>query len=226
MRHSAGVSVLALAGMLACAGGPAAAPELKTDDQKTLYALGIIISNNLVNFNLTEADLDYVLSGVRDGVLKKEPKANLETYGPKVQELAQTRATAGVQTEKTAGAAFLDKAAAEKGAVKTPTGFVYQELTAGTGPQPTAESKVRVHYRGTNTDGTEFDSSYKRNEPAVFPLNQVISCWTQALQMMKVGGKAKLVCPAEMAYGDRGRPPVIKPGATLVFEVELLAIEP
>ena len=119
---------------------------------------------------------------------------------------------------------YLDKAAAEPGAARTASGLVYRELKAGAGPSPKATDTVKVHYRGTLVDGTEFDSSYKRNEPAQFPLNQVIPCWTEGVQRMKVGGKSQLVCPANIAYGDRGSPPVIPPGATLIFEVELLGI--
>jgi FKBP-type peptidyl-prolyl cis-trans isomerase FkpA len=119
---------------------------------------------------------------------------------------------------------YLGKAAAEPGAQKTASGLVYRELRPGTGASPKATDKVKVNYRGTLTDGTEFDSSYKRNEPAEFPLNRVIPCWTEGVQMMKVGGKSQLVCPASIAYGERGAPPDIPGGATLVFEIELLGI--
>jgi FKBP-type peptidyl-prolyl cis-trans isomerase FkpA len=120
--------------------------------------------------------------------------------------------------------AYLDKAATEPGAVKTDSGLVYRELRAGSGESPKASDTVTVNYRGTLPDGTEFDSSYKRNAPAQFPLSQVIPCWTEGVQKMKVGGKSELVCPASIAYGDRGSPPVIPGGATLIFEVELLKI--
>jgi FKBP-type peptidyl-prolyl cis-trans isomerase FkpA len=128
-------------------------------------------------------------------------------------------------TEKVKAKAFLDTAAAEPGATRASSGLVYRELAAGSGASPKATDKVRVNYRGTLINGTEFDSSYKRNMPAEFPLNGVIPCWTEGVQKMKVGGKSKLVCPAEIAYGDQGRPS-IPPGATLVFEIELLAILP
>lgn len=127
-------------------------------------------------------------------------------------------------SSKPDAAAFLDKAAAEPGASRTASGLVYRELKPGTGASPAATDTVTVQYRGTLTDGTEFDSSYKRNEPAQFPLNQVIPCWTEGVQKMKVGGKSRLVCPADIAYGDKGSPPDIPPGATLVFEIELLAV--
>jgi FKBP-type peptidyl-prolyl cis-trans isomerase FkpA len=113
----------------------------------------------------------------------------------------------------------------DKGAITTPSGLVYTELKGGTGPSPKVTDRVTVNYRGTFTDGKEFDSSYKRNQPATFPLNGVIKCWTEGLQKMKVGGKAKLVCHSSIAYGDQGRPPLIPGGATLNFEVELLAIQ-
>ncbi len=121
-------------------------------------------------------------------------------------------------------AAFLEKAAAEPGAIKTASGLVYRELKPGTGASPSATDTVSVQYRGTLTDGTEFDSSYKRNEPLKAPLNRLIPCWVEGVQKMKVGGKSKLVCPSDIAYGPQGSPPVIPGGATLAFEIELLGI--
>jgi FKBP-type peptidyl-prolyl cis-trans isomerase FkpA len=120
--------------------------------------------------------------------------------------------------------AALDKAAAEPGAIRTPSGLVYREIAPGTGESPKPTDMVKVNYRGTLVNGTEFDSSYKRNEPAEFPLNRVIPCWTEGLQRMKVGGRSRLVCPANLAYGEQGSPPSIPGGATLIFDVELLGI--
>lgn len=119
---------------------------------------------------------------------------------------------------------FIQVAAKEPGAKLTPSGLVYRSLQEGQGPNPVVTDKVRVHYRGTFPDGREFDSSYKRNKPIDFPLNAVIPCWTEGVQLMKVGGKAKLTCPAAIAYGARGAGGVIPPNATLQFEVELVAI--
>ena len=122
--------------------------------------------------------------------------------------------------------AVADASAKEPGAATSLSGLVYRSLKEGTGPSPIALDKVRVHYRGTLPDGTEFDSSYARNQPAEFGLNKVIKCWTEGVQKMKVGGKAKLTCPPQIAYGERGAGGVIPPNATLLFEVELLAINP
>jgi len=227
MRKAALLGLLASLAVVSCKGaGAAADPELKSDNQKTLYALGLVVSQNLAQFNLSEADLEYVKAGMVDGVLKRGEKVKLEEFGSKIGALAQARAAAGAAADKASGASFLEKAASEPGATKTPAGFVYKEIAAGSGAAPLATNTVKVHYKGTLIDGTVFDSSIDRGEPAVFALNRVIPCWTQALQMMKVGGKSRIVCPSEMAYGDRGAPPRIKPGATLVFEVELLGIEP
>lgn len=119
----------------------------------------------------------------------------------------------------------IDKAAKEKGAVKTSSGMVYVSLKDGKGKSPSAANTVEVNYRGTLTNGKEFDSSYKRNQSISFPLTGVIPCWTEGVQLMKVGGKAKLVCPPELAYGSRGAGSDVPPNATLIFEVELLSIK-
>jgi FKBP-type peptidyl-prolyl cis-trans isomerase FkpA len=119
----------------------------------------------------------------------------------------------------------IDKAAKEKGAVKTPSGMVYKSIKEGKGKSPNASSTVEVNYRGTLTNGKEFDSSYKRNQSISFPLSGVIPCWTEGVQKMKVGGKAKLFCPPELAYGARGAGSDVPPNATLIFEVELLNIK-
>jgi FKBP-type peptidyl-prolyl cis-trans isomerase FkpA len=197
---------------------------LKTEDQKTLYALGLVISQNLASFNLNPSDLESVLAGVSDGVLKKDLKVDVQAYAAKISQLQAARAGVAAATEKKAGQAFLERAAAEKGATRTASGLIITTLKPGTGASPKATDKVKVHYQGTLADGTVFDSSVQRGEPVVLPLNSVIKCWTEGVQLMKVGGKSKLVCPSDIAYGDQGRPPVIKPGATLVFEVELLEI--
>jgi FKBP-type peptidyl-prolyl cis-trans isomerase FkpA len=222
MRYPA-LLLLVLAFLALPAAAPAAtAPTSETE--KTFYALGLAISQNLGTFDLSETELEMVKAGLSDGVLGKPAQVDLRTYGPKLQELQRSRGAAAAAQEKKAGETLLSKAADEKGAIKTPAGAVVIPLKPGTGPSPSATDKVKVHYHGTLTDGTVFDSSVQRGEPITFPLDGVIPCWTEGVQQMKVGGKARLVCPSDTAYGDRGAPPRIKPGATLVFEVELLEI--
>ena len=211
---------------------PKAAPKAKavagapaSEADKTLYALGLVVARNLSGFKLSAGELAIVEQGIADGVLGRTPKVNLETYGPKLNDLAKSRMAAQVSVEKKAGAAFFEKEAAQPGVKKQPSGFLYKETKAGTGATPKPTDKVKVHYRGTLIDGTVFDSSIDRNEPVTFSLNGVIPCWTQGVQLMKEGGSARLVCPSDLAYGDEGRPPRIKGGATLVFDVQLLSIE-
>jgi FKBP-type peptidyl-prolyl cis-trans isomerase FkpA/FKBP-type peptidyl-prolyl cis-trans isomerase FklB len=202
----------------------AADPELTTEDDKAFYALGLTVSQGLAGFSLTEAELERVKMGLTDGALKRKPKVELKQYSTKLQEMQRARSATLAAAEKKTGTEYATKAAAEKGAKKTESGLVYQEITAGTGESPKASDKVKVHYKGTLTDGTVFDSSIERNQPATFPLTGVIKCWTEGVQLMKVGGKSKLICPSDLAYGDAGRPPTIKGGSTLIFEVELLEI--
>ncbi|HYO70542.1 MAG TPA: FKBP-type peptidyl-prolyl cis-trans isomerase [Archangium sp.] len=203
--------------LLALTGLQAKAQELKSEDDKTVYALGLAIGRSVKVYDLSPAEIEIVKKGLTDALTGAQPAVDLEKYGPNLQTLAKGR-------QARAGQKFLETAAKEKGATKLPSGIIYKELKAGSGPSPKASDKVKVNYRGTLITGTEFDSSYKRGEPAEFPLNGVIPCWTEGVQKMKVGGKSQLVCPANVAYGDQGSPPTIPPNATLVFEIELLSI--
>jgi FKBP-type peptidyl-prolyl cis-trans isomerase FkpA len=198
---------------------PASAPvQLQSDDEKSIYALGYSLGKNLTAFSLSPAELEILKKGLSDSVAGTPAAVDVDQYGLRIQGLARGR-------QAKANEAFLDKAAREKGAEKLPSGIIYKELKAGSGPSPKPKDTVSVNYRGTLMSGEEFDSSYKRNQVAEFPLNGVIPCWTEGLQKMKVGGKAKLVCPASKAYGDRPPPgSKIPPGAVLQFEVELVAI--
>jgi len=202
----------------------AATPEPTTDEQKTLYAMGLAISQSIGTFGLSEAELDLVKAGITDGVFKRPPKVDLQTFGPKIQQLQQARASVVAEPEKKAGAAFLAKVAAEPGAKKTESGAILTTIKEGKGATPKVTDTVKVHYHGTLIDGTVFDSSVKRGEPAMIRLSEMSKCWVEGIQQMKVGGKSKLICPSSLAYRDKGSPPLIKPGATLVFEVELLEI--
>jgi len=215
------IAAAALAALLAA---PALASDLKTEEQKTFYAVGLAVSRELGVFSLSPTELELVKKGITDGVTGKKPAVELDAYNPKIQELAKARRDAQGAKLASAGKDVLDKAAKEKGAAKTDSGLVIVTLKEGTGASPKETDTVRVHYRGTLVDGKEFDSSYKRGQPAEFPLNGVIKCWTEGVQKIKVGGKAKLVCPSAIAYGERGAGASIPPNATLVFEVELLDI--
>ena len=194
---------------------------LTTDEQKEIYALGLSISRSLKQFSLSPAELELVKRGMTDAASGK-PAEKLEEWEPRIDDLIRTRSAKAAEQEKVSGKAYADKFVAG-GGVKTISGLAYRQSTAGTGESPKASDTVKVHYRGTLIDGSEFDSSYKRNQPATFPLNGVIKCWTEGVQLMKVGGKSTLVCPSDLAYGDGGRPG-IPGGATLVFEIELLGI--
>lgn len=193
------------------------------EEDRTFYALGLALSQGLAQFHLSDEELADVQEGLADGVMGEEPEVDVQEYMDRIQQLAQERAQAAADEERSAGASALEEAAAQDDAVKTESGMVYRLVEEGTGESPGASDRVRVHYRGTLRDGTQFDSSYDRGEPAEFGLNQVIPCWTEGVQQMKAGGKAELVCPPELAYGDRPTGN-IPPGSTLFFEVELLEV--
>jgi FKBP-type peptidyl-prolyl cis-trans isomerase FkpA len=205
-------------------GGGGGAVDPKTDDEKALYAWGLMLGRNASALMPTAAELDLIKGGLTDSVQKNKPKVDIDKYGPMIDALARKRANARAEVEKGKTASLIEAAAKEAGAVKLPSGMVIKTTRPGTGAQPEAADRVKVHYEGRLSDGTMFDSSIKRGEPAVFPLNGVIKCWTEGVGHMKVGEKATITCPSDLAYGDSGRPPVIPGGATLIFDVELLDV--
>ena len=215
---------LALALLSAAPAARAADPTLSTEDQKTVYAIGYSSAKGLARLAMKPEEVEIFLAAIRDGLSGKAAPIDVETYTEKVQAFAQARAAEASKGEKTAGAEFLAKEAAAPGATKTASGLVKRVVKEGSGASPAATDTVKVHYHGTLRDGTVFDSSVERGEPAEFPLNRVIPCWTEAVQTMKVGEKAHITCPAEIAYGDRGFPPKIPGGAALAFDVELIEI--
>lgn len=202
-----------------------------TDDQKTLYAMGFIAGGNFAQFKLTAAEFADVQKGMEASSLGKKSEVDLAAYQPRIDpflqaKVAQARvANVGVaQARKTADAAKVEEAAAQPGAVRLASGAVCQTLQPGKGASPKATSTVKVHYEGKLTDGTVFDSSIARGQPVEFQLNGVIPCWTEGVAQMKLGERARLTCPSDTAYGDQGQGP-IPPGATLIFDVELLGIK-
>jgi len=205
--------------------------ELQTDIQKLSYALGLDLGAYFKNIG-EEIDLNILHQGVKDAYEGNKPMLSTEEaaeiqqkFAQKQQEDRVKKTVEMITKNKKAAEDFLAENKTKEGIVTTASGLQYQVLKEGDGPKPKETDTVKVHYRGTLLDGTEFDSSYSRNEPAVFPLNRVIPGWTEALQLMKVGSKYKIFLPPELAYGDRGAPPVIEPGSMLIFEVELLGIE-
>jgi FKBP-type peptidyl-prolyl cis-trans isomerase len=229
MRHS--LFSIALLALVACSPTESTAPAasaqsaaLTTDQDKTLYVIGLVLGQQVNAFKFTAGEIDVVSQGLKDAVLGNEPKAALDVYGPRIQLLMQERMQAVVAAEKQASDAWITEQAALPGAQRSASGVIVIPMTEGTGANPTADSTVRVHYHGTLRDGTVFDSSVQRGEPISFSLSGVIPCWTEGVQKIKVGGKSKLVCPSDTAYGDQGSGE-IQGGAALAFEVELLAIE-
>jgi FKBP-type peptidyl-prolyl cis-trans isomerase len=221
MRLTAAVFALLIA--TACSAQAPAKATPKTEDDKTVYAVGVAIQKSLEPFSLTPAEVELVVTGLRDAAAGKA-EVKLEEKQQAIQKLVTDRRAAAGAVLAKQGEGYLEKAAKEPGAVKTASGLVYIPVKEGTGKSPTAANTVKVNYEGKLIDGKVFDASAKHGGPATFPLSGVIPCWTEGVQKLKVGGKGRLVCPAAIAYGDRGAGGDIPPGATLDFEVELLEI--
>jgi FKBP-type peptidyl-prolyl cis-trans isomerase FklB len=204
---------------------------LSTQKDKASYAIGLNIGKGLSR-DAVDVDPKIVLKGLEDALSGSKPlltddevKATLMALQEDLRKKQEEKRQALIETNKAQGVTFLAANSKKDGVVTLPSGLQYKILTAGTGPKPTADDTVVCNYRGTLLDNTEFDSSYKRGQPASFAVNRVIKGWTEALQLMPVGSKWQLFIPADLAYGERGQGPVIGPNATLVFEVELLSIQ-
>jgi FKBP-type peptidyl-prolyl cis-trans isomerase FklB len=205
---------------------------LKTDKQKQSYAIGLNIGKNMQKDGV-EIDSAAMLRGIKDAVAggkvlmtDEEIKTTLTALAGDLKKKQELKIAAESSANKTAGDAFLAANKAKPGVVALPSGLQYKILKQGDGPKPTTADQVTCNYKGTLLNGKEFDSSYKRGEPATFPVGQVIKGWTEALQLMPVGSKWELYIPADLAYGSKQAGPDITPGSTLVFEVELLSIKP
>ena len=208
------------------------ATELTTETQKLSYALGLDLGNYFKTLG-EDFDLAIVSKGIDDSyngkkalMTAEEAQKVQQQFATRQQEKQLQKVTAMTEANKAAAKKFLDENKGKDGVKTTASGLQYKVVKEGKGEKPKATDTVKVHYRGKLLDGTEFDSSYKRNQPAEFGIDQVIPGWTEALQLMEVGSTYELYIPPELAYGDRGAPPVIEPGSMLIFEVELLGITP
>ncbi len=224
---------MAMCGVVALSGASFAAdaPELKTDKEKISYSIGMDIGGNLKRGSV-EVDPDLLAKGLKDSygggkTILTEDQARQAIADFQKTLMAKQAETMKILSEKNKadGEKFLAENAKKEGVKVLPSGLQYKEITPGTGKSPKAADTVTTHYKGTLIDGTEFDSSYKRGQPATFPVSGVIPGWTEALQLMKEGAKWQLFVPPNLAYGERGAGQVIGPNATLIFEVELLTVK-
>lgn len=199
--------------------------EPKTEEEKTFYAIGTMFGQRLTQLQMSDAELDAMAQGLKDAAKNEKQKVDPMAYQAKIQEMFKTRMEKMALDVKKKGTEFIENFVKKEGATKTASGLAYKHVTEGKGASPKETDIVKVHYHGTLTDGTVFDSSKERGQPVEFPLNRVIKGWTEGVQLMKIGGKTRFVIPSDLAYGDAGAPPKIKGGDTLVFEVELLEIK-
>lgn len=212
-----------------CRGSKSAYKGMQNETDSISYAIGMDLAKN---FQAQEIDIN--IEALRQGYLEKmDGKAKLTdeqirevmmNFQMKMMEKQQSMASEKASKFKEEGKAFLEKNGKEKGVVTTPSGLQYKISTPGTGAQPTLDDQVKCHYAGSLLDGTQFDSSYERGEPAVFPLRNLIQAWQEAIPLLKEGGKMDLWAPSDLAYGDQGSPPTIPPGATLHFVIELIEV--
>ncbi|MBN2564911.1 MAG: FKBP-type peptidyl-prolyl cis-trans isomerase [Candidatus Eisenbacteria bacterium] len=227
----AAVALVALAlACVSCGGGEARKTSLDTEIEKASYAYGMDVAASMQRSGL-ELDVDSFVQGFRDTLTggkvllsNQEKMQVMQEYAAKMREKQMAEMEAAAVTNLEEGQAFLDQNAAREGVIKTASGLQYEVIQKGDGPRPQATDRVKVNYTGTLIDGTKFDSSFDRGQPAEFPLNGVISGWTEALQLMNVGSTYRIYVPPDLAYRERGAPPVIGPNATLIFDIELLEI--
>ncbi len=211
-------------------GGEVQKTSLDTEVEKASYAYGMDVATSMLRSGLV-LDIDSFVQGFRDTAEGRSPLLSdqekmqvMQDYAAKMREAQMAEAEVAAVANLAEGTAFLEANKTAEGVKTTASGLQYIVVEEGKGATPTPDSRVKVHYKGTLIDGTQFDSSYDRGQPAEFPVGGVIPAWTEALQLMKVGGKIKIFAPPDIAYRERGAPPVIGPNATLIFEIELVDI--
>jgi FKBP-type peptidyl-prolyl cis-trans isomerase FkpA len=198
--------------------------KVESEEDKTLYAMGVMLGTNLKRLELKDAEMNALFKGLKHSATGAKPEVEMSTYQPKIQAMFRERMQKVVVDEKKKGEDFLKKFVGE-GAKQTKSGLAYKVMKEGKGKSPKATDEVEVHYHGTLIDGTVFDSSVERGKTITFPLNRVIPGWTEGLQLMKEGAKYQFAIPSDLAYRDAGAPPKIPGGATLIFEVELFKVK-
>jgi len=200
-------------------------PAATTESEHILYTIGFALSRSLSNYDMTTGEIAVIEKGLTDGILGREAAVELENFAPKIEDYLAARRAVVLDRAMDAGRAFLAAAEQDENATKLESGMVYIVLEAGDGAQPAETDVVKIEYHGSLTDGTVFDTSrVEGGTPATFSLTEVVPCFAEGVSRMKVGGTSKLICPPDLAYGDRGFPPRIPPGATLIFEIELVEI--
>ncbi len=201
---------------------------IKSNADKVSYGIGLQLGQQVKSQSFPDFSLEALFIGLSD-VFNNEPlrfpENEMQTAFSAINQQVQAEAAAAAENNKAAGNAFLEENAKKDGVIRTESGLQYEIINEGSGPKPSQSDTVITHYHGSLTDGTVFDSSVERGEPAQFPVNGVIQGWIEALQLMPVGSKWRLTIPSDLAYGDQGSPPVIGPGATLIFDIELLEIK-
>jgi len=223
MKHLMPATLIVVTALILNVPSIAATAQSMTEDEKVFYYLGTALSANLAPLDLTDTELAAVERGLRDALNGTAVELDDAVYGEKLNAIAQERMAANALREEAAARDYIAEMAAEPGAVTTESGIVILELTPGSGGSPTADSTVTAHYQGTLRDGTVFDSSVTRGQPFTSSLSRVIPCWREAIPTMKEGGKSKITCPPELAYGERGSGS-IPGGSALTFEVELIEV--
>jgi FKBP-type peptidyl-prolyl cis-trans isomerase len=216
----------ALAFVLAGASAVAEADlRLESERDRALYAIGTVVGKGLKGLDLSPEEFARVAAGLRDAALSQPIQASPYDHQAEIQALQAERTQRAIDKDAQGSQGYLDAIESQEGVTKTESGLLYQSLSPGTGPSPGPRDRVRVHYEGRLRSGEVFDGTRLRETAAIFPLETVIACWTEGLQKMQVGGRARIVCPPALAYGDSGYPPHVPPNSLLDFEVELIEIE-